>query len=94
MLKVRLGAPHICSKVWVQGEQVFVLVGFNTLLGKLNGQVGSPVVQPLLVQFRQGHLIADVGFAKYYYKGFFLDHLNLSTLVQSKTTVEYRGSKF
>ena len=70
-----------------------MLAGLNTLLGKLNGQVGSPVVQSLLVQVGQGPLIAGVRLAKYYGKGLFLDHFYPSALVQSEATVKDRSSK-
>ena len=57
------------------------------------GQVESPVIQPLLVQVNQGHLIIGIRLVKYYYKGVFHYHFYPSTLFKSDATNEYRDRK-
>ena len=70
-----------------------MLTRLDTFLGELDTQVSSPVIQPLLVKIDQGCLIVNVGLAKYNNDSFFLDHFNLSALVQSQASMENRSGK-
>ena len=65
-----------------------MLAGDGALQGKLEGDVLSSHVQPLLLEGEQGHLIAGVASAKDDSECFFLDTFNLPTLVLGESTVE------
>ena len=83
----RFGVPHIGSVGGVVREHGHVHAGDCALLGKLEGEVLSSHVQPLLLEGAQGHLIAGVASSKDDSKCFFLDTFNLPTLVLGESTV-------
>ena len=54
------GVPHVGSVGGVGREHGLVLAGGSALQGKLEGDILSSPVQPLLLEGEQGHLIAGV----------------------------------
>ena len=91
VFQVGFGVPHVGSIVGVGWEHVLVLAGHRALQGKLEGEVQSSLVQPLLLEGEQGHLVAVVAPSQDDSKSFLLDTFNLSTLVLCEPTVEDWG---
>ena len=87
----RFGVPHVGSVGGVGREHGLVLAGGSALQGKLEGDVLSSPVQPLLLEGEQGHLVAVVAPSQDDSKSFLLDTFNLSTLVLCEPTVEDWG---
>ena len=55
-LKVWLRMPHINSEIGVEGEHTLVLARLHALQGKFQGQIGSSLVESLLLQGYQAEM--------------------------------------
>ena len=93
VLQEGLRVPHVGSVVGVDREHGLVLAGHCTLLGKLEREVLSSLVQSLLLEGEEGHLIAGVVPSQDDSKCFLLHTFNLPALILGKSTVEDWGCK-